>query len=105
MSTYCITFRIADLTVNDRTYDDRRSALIEAARAYDGGYWEETTSFLLAESDLTTGAFGATLAKTLSKKNDLLFVFDPSDMSASYFGAIESAEVLRSFFPLAKKLP
>jgi hypothetical protein len=34
----------------------------------------------------------------------MAFVFDPEDMSACYFGAVEDEAVLLSFFPNAKKL-
>lgn len=32
-------------------------------------------------------------------------VFDPSDMTASYFGPVAKADVLKSFFPKLQKLP
>jgi len=34
----------------------------------------------------------------------MAFIFDPEDMSACYFGAVDSEDVLLSFFPKAKKL-
>ena len=103
MSHYCVTFRIADQTVKGKTYDDRRQGLIEALRG--AGYWEETTSFILAESDLDTPSFTARASKALSRADDLLVVFDLADMSACYFGALLHADVLASFFPRLQKLP
>lgn len=104
MATYAVTFRIADKTVGGKTYSDRYDQLMKNLREKDKGYWVETTSFVLVESSLSTDAFGAKAVRGLSKVDDLLFVFDPSDESACYFGAVEHADVLKSFFPKAKKL-
>lgn len=105
MFTYCVTFRIADKTISGKTYDDRRDALMDNVRSKDQGFWEETTSFILVESELTTDAFAAKAAKGLSAKDDLVIVFDPTDMSLAYFGPVEHPEVLKSFFKVSKKLP
>ena len=105
MSTYCVTFRIATKTAGGKTYDERRAMLIENVRTQGMGYWEETTAFFLVESNLDTPSFSAKAVKGLSEKDDIVFVFDPTDMSGSYFGPVAHDDVLRSFFPDAKKLP
>lgn len=105
MSTYCVTFRIANKSAAGKTYDERRQQLIENVRSKDQGYWEETTSFLLVESTLDTFAFGIKASQGLSAADDLVVVFDPTDMSAAYFGALKEAEVLASFFVSLKKVP
>lgn len=106
MSNYCVTFRIADRTIGGKTYKDRRQGLVENVQAAGGpGYWEETTSFLLAESGLSTEAFAAKACRGLSAADDLVVVFDPADMSACYFGPLKHVDVLRGFFPKLKKLP
>lgn len=104
-STYCVTFRIADRTINGKTYDDRRQSMIDAVRMQGAGYWEETTSFFLVESNLDTASFTEAASRSLSAKDDMLVAFDPSDMSLAYFGAIVHPDVLASFFRTAKKLP
>jgi hypothetical protein len=104
MYAYYVTFRIADKTVGGKTYDDRRQQLIDNVYT-ESGYWEETTSFLLANSTLDTNAFAAKAATGLSASDDLLVVIDPSDKSASYFGPLKHIDVLRSFFPKLKKVP
>jgi len=105
MATYCVTFRIADKTVGGKSYADRRQSLIDNTRTDDLGYWDEPTSFLLVESGLDTTRFAKKACAGLSVADDLLFVFDPSDRSACYFGAVESVDVLRSFFRQLKKVP
>jgi len=104
-SNYCVTFRIANKTVGGKTYDERRQQLIDNIYSTQGGYWEETTSFFFAGSALNTPAFAAKACEGLSAADDLVVVFDPTDMSASYFGPLKHGDVLRSFLPKLKKVP
>jgi hypothetical protein len=100
---YCVTFRIKNQTVSGKTYQDRYDTIIE--NADEGkGLWTESTSFLLVASDLNTEPFAKRVVKNLSRKHDMAFIFDPTDMSACYFGDIDAEDVLLSFFPNAKKL-
>ena len=104
MSNYNVTFRLANRTVNGKSYDERRQQLIDNVHTPGKGYWEEPTSFFLAESNLNTNDFAAKACKGLSAADDLVFVFDSADMSASYFGQVKEVDVLRSFFPKLKKV-
>jgi hypothetical protein len=104
MWNYCVTFRIANQTVAGQTYADRYSKFIEAVRFEKAGYWEETTSFLFVESALHTDAFTKRVVQGLSAGHDMVVVFDPTDMSACYFGAVEHVDILRTFLPKLKKL-
>lgn len=104
MANYSISFRISDKTIGGRTYDERRKSLVENANS-GSGYWEETTSFILVHSALSTEALTAKICKGLSAADDMVLVFDPQDMSACYFGALRHTDVLRSFFPKLKKSP
>ncbi|QNQ62531.1 hypothetical protein IB024_01875 [Brucella sp. 6810] len=103
--TYFISFRIDASTRKGKTYNDRRESLIAAAREANAGFWDATTSFIIAESLLSTGGFAAKLTKELDENHDMLVVFDPSDMSMVYFGDVNEPEVLCSFFKIPKKLP
>lgn len=102
---YCVTFRLANKTIGGKTYEERRASLVENARAEKLGFWDETTSFILVESNENTPTLTARICKGLSAADDMVVVFDPSDMSANYFGAVQHVDVLRSFFPKLKKLP
>jgi hypothetical protein len=102
---YHVTFRIADKTIGGKTYSDRYAALIDALRNEGMGYWEETTSFFLVESPHSTPQVAAKAATALSAQHDMFLVYDPSDMSASYFGPFEHVDVLKGFLPKLKKLP
>jgi hypothetical protein len=104
MSTYCVTTRIANKSVGGKTYDERRSQLIQNMYEKGKGWWEETTSFYLVESYLDTNSFALKASNGLSKSDDLIVVFDPSDMSAAYFGPLAQTDVLRSFFRVLKNI-
>lgn len=105
MSVYAISFRIAERTIGGRTYNERRDSLIEAASAQKQGFWDATTSFILTESNLDTFTFGEALSSGLNEANDMMIVFDPSDMSMAYFGDVDEPDILGTFFNLSKKLP
>lgn len=98
MSTYAVTFRIAEKTINGKSYHERRQQLVDNVRGKNTGFWDETTSFFLVESRLSTDAFTAQAVRGLSAREDMVVVFDPEDMSCGYFGAVEHPDVLRSFF-------
>lgn len=104
MANYCVTFRISNNTVDGATYQDRYDRLMSNIRTKGLGYWEATTSFILVESDLNTAEFGQKACRGLIPSEDMLFIFDPEDMSAVYFGAVEEVDVLASFFPRLRKV-
>ena len=104
MFRYYVTFRISDKTIGGKTYNDRYQSLMAAAKKANGGFWPETTSFILAESNLETYAFAESLSKDLSKNHDLVVVIDPTDDSAGCFGVLEHEDILKSFFPKLKKV-
>jgi len=104
MSTYCIASRLANKTVNGKTYDERRQLLIDNMHEDGHGFWADPTSFYLIESNHDTYSFAAKACKGLSARDDLVFVFDPTDMSAASFGPVEHFDVLQSFFPEVKKI-
>lgn len=103
--TYCVTFRVANQTINGKSYQERRQSIVDAVRTKGFGYWDETTSFFLVGSSLDTTSFVKKAVVGLSAKHDMLAAFDPSDMSLAYFGDIKHPDVLASFFNTAKKVP
>jgi hypothetical protein len=104
MSHYAVTFRIEYETVGGKSYQERYDSLINNLQAKRMGQWNEPTSFWMVESDETTYDFTRRIAKGLSPEKDMVFAFDPEDMSAGYFGNVEAVNVLTSFFPSARKV-
>ncbi len=101
---YCLSYRIADKSANGKSYAERRQQLVDNVYS-DNGFWEETTSFIIVNSELSTLAFAEKACTGLSAADDLVIVFDPEDMNAAYFGPLEHEAVLASFFKSLKKLP
>lgn len=104
MYTYAVTFRIANETVSGKTYDQRRQSIVDAVYAKGRGYWDETTSFFLVSSDLSTPDFVKKASSGLSASKDMLVAFDPGDMSMAYFGAVKHTDVVASFFRSSQKV-
>lgn len=102
MSTYCVTFRIANETIGGRTYAERRQSVVDAVNS-GKGYWDETTSFFLVSSSLNTKQLAHSASQGLDAAKDMLVAFDPEDMSMAYFGAVKHVDVLASFFNSAQK--
>lgn len=100
---YIVTFRIADKSIGGRSYRERYDGLDNELRQGDG-FWYDTTSFFVVGSNEDTYTFGRRLCRQLSSSADMLFTFDPHDMSACYFGTIEAEDVLLSFFPKAIRI-
>lgn len=103
MSTYFVTFRIDSRTINGRTYSERRQSLLDHVVQKGRGFWDETTSFVLVESPLSTTDFVHEASKGLSAACDMVMVFDPDDQSAAYFGDVKHPDVLASFLPKLRK--
>lgn len=101
---YVVTFRIADKTINGKTYQNRYDALVSNLAHQHDGFWFDTTSFYIVGSNENTTAFATRIVRGLSSQHDMLFVFDPEDMSACCFGSIEAVNVLTSFFPRLQRV-
>lgn len=96
---------VASQIANGKTYDERRQSIVDAVRRDGLGYWDETTSFFLVESSASTPDVAKIASAGLSATHDMLVAFDPSDMSVAYFGAVQSPDVLGSFFASVNKVP
>lgn len=103
-SNYYIIFRISNRTIGGKTYKDRRRLLVENARKENKGFWDETTSYILMESDLSTSGLAERACEGLSAEYDLVLVYDAADLSAYSFGDLKNFVVMQSFFPKLKKL-
>lgn len=54
-------------------------------------------SFIFVESSLQSPDFAKRVSNGLSANHDMVAVFDPGDMSASFFGALRHIDVLQGF--------
>lgn len=101
---YLVSFRVSDKTIDGKTYQNRYDTLVENLAHGSDGFWFDTTSFYIVGSTENTGAFARRVVRGLSSKHDMLFAFDPEDMSACCFGAIQAEDVLVSFFPRLERI-
>lgn len=95
MRTLAISYRISNKSVNGNGYKERRQSLIDAVTAHSHRHWMEATSFILARTKMNVPAMARTISVELSETDDFVVVFDPSDMSWSYFGNVHHPEVLK----------
>lgn len=104
MANHFLSFRIADKTVNGKSYAERRQGMIDAVITKGHGFWDGTTSLIMVESPLDTSTFAARAGASLSKNDDMLIAFDPSDLSMAYLGAVGDEDILKSFFKISKRI-
>lgn len=99
MAVHIISFRIA----YDQSYDDRRDTTVNAIvkEAKGGKTWQETTSFVLIESDKSAFdlAFAIYYGSQLDAAKDTLLVIDLTHNAYATRGRIEYPATLGSFFP------
>lgn len=99
MHIYIVSFGIAECEVSGAGCDERRELLMDMLAFESPTFWSETTSFCIAKSEQSTDAFGIYLAAALSPEHDALFILDPADQSAAFFGNVQDPALLQSFFP------
>lgn len=99
---YWITFRVGI----EGNSDQRRDSIYDALKEIkEGGSWYEPTSFALFESSKDAPSIVRDITKKLDKRYDLLLCADTANREdAAYFGAVEQADILKSFLPLAVKV-
>lgn len=100
MNQYWATFRIAA----GPGYEERYDALLDALFEIRNSSWAEPTSFWLFDSELDLVAAAKRMAKGLNTNKDLLVVRSMNKGGVVYFGKLEHEDVLRVFFPEAKKV-
>lgn len=74
MAVMWISFRIADVTVAGKSYDDRLNALIEALQGVGTQWWDQTTSFIVVETANTVGDVAGRIKAALAPSVDLALI-------------------------------
>lgn len=103
MNSIAISFRIADKTINGRTYDERYEALIEAVRGIiEGKHWDQSTAFILVQTNMTTERVCDTCCKALEPSHDLVLVMSVTH-KAAYIGGKNDDNDIYSIIEFLKK--
>mgnify|MGYP001467596370 CR=1 FL=1 len=86
MATYWITFRIADVTVSGRSYEDRYNALVKIVTGNSPKWWVQTTSYLAFTSDQGIGSIAAEFKAAIAPSHDLFLIRQMDKQSARICG-------------------
>lgn len=103
MATYWITFRLADRTVGNRTYDARLKDLQEAVRLRASKWWLKPTSFIAFESADDIGTLAAACREAIAPTHDLFLIRAMDKMSAIICGNNDDGDIF-VLMPYLKKL-
>jgi hypothetical protein len=71
---YWISFRVANEQVGGRTYDQRLENLKDAIDDMSNGYWDETSSFYVIESEKTPAQVATALSAAIAPAADLILM-------------------------------
>lgn len=93
MTTIWISFRIAKKDASGKTYQQRYDALVDAVKEISDTFWEETTSFIIFETD-TDFNVAASLFKTkISPACDLFLMRKMDSKKAAICGKNDDQDV------------
>lgn len=74
MTTIWISFRIAKKDVSGRTYQQRYDALVDEVKEISNSFWEETTSFIVFETDTDFNVAARSFKAQISPDCDLFLM-------------------------------
>jgi len=100
MARYWISYRIA----KDRSYNERYNDFHDEIYDASIDWWDETTSFLLAECIDGVNSLTKRLADRLNLEKDLLVVRRLDGPYARYAGNVPDLDTLLRFMPYAKRV-
>lgn len=103
MATFWLSFRIEYKDVGGKSYEDRYTALTDALAAVRGNFWEETSSFMIFESDLPIAQIAARAKAAIAPTHDLFVIRELDKQSAIGCGCINDQDLF-VLMPYAKKL-
>lgn len=99
MAVYWLTFRLSE----DSDYAARYERLVEAVREISEGWWVESTSFILFDSDQDIDDLAAIVKANLKPAVDLALVGVRDYKAARAIGAITDDD-LYVLMPFTKKI-
>jgi hypothetical protein len=104
MTSYWLSYRIADDIQHHPTYEQRYKALTDAlSKHIDGLCWSETTSFIVFESHDDINAIAQSLESAIDTRYDLFLIRELERQSAIICGFNSDGEI-HKLMPYLKKL-
>jgi hypothetical protein len=93
MATYWITFRIADVTISGRSYEDRYNTLVKIVTENSTKWWGQTTSYLAFTSSQEIGAVAAKFKGAIAPSHDLFLIREMDKQSARICGKNDDQDI------------
>ena len=97
MAVFWISFRIADKTVNGKTYNQRRDGLETAIGSVSSAWWKETTSFIVFETRQTLETVARTIKREIAPACDLFLIRRMDAKAAIICGNNDEPEIYDLF--------
>jgi hypothetical protein len=101
MSSYWVTFRIHNSTVNGETYEDRYDSLTGAIKLM-GTHWDVPTSYIVFENPGSIDDVRRILTADLAEDYDVLMIGQVGVQSARIWGTNPDADIFK-LMPYLKK--
>jgi len=103
MTVYWITFRIAEKTINQRSYEERYEALQAAILGPAGTYWSEPTSFVAFDSPQSIDQISSACKAAIAPSVDLFLIRQMDSRVARICGANADKDIFR-LMPYLKQI-
>lgn len=104
MKTYWVSFTIADEKVDGEDYNARWEALYDAVYGMNKGVcWEETTAFILFQTDIKIDDVMRKLKAAVSPEHDIVLVRYLDHANARFFGPVVDVEALKKLIPYIER--
>ena len=93
MTSYWITFRIANRTVNGKTYDARYEALREAIRLRSSKWWLKPTSYIAFASQDEIDVLAKACKAAIAPEYDMFLMRKMDEKNAIICGANDDRDI------------
>ena len=103
MAVYWITFRIAEKTINQRSYEERYEALQAAILGRAGTCWSEPTSFVAFDSPQSIDQIATACKAAIAPSADLFLIRQMDTKAARICGANADRDIFK-LMPYLKQI-
>ena len=92
-TTYWLTFRIDEHTINGKSYNERYTALYAAIQTRATRWWLDPTSFIAFESDSSIDQLCTALKGALAASHDMFLLREIDRKEARLFGKQKDPDI------------
>lgn len=95
MKTYWVSYRIADVTVDGRSYENRYNAFVDGITEILQTWWSETTSYYAFTSPKGIGDVAARLKAAIKPSHDLFLLREMDARAARICGKNDDQNIFK----------